>query len=296
VVTGQKQERLDAAGAARRILGAEDRGEALVSLLVLDGPAEGSRRIVAGTWSEGSTGIGSLDAALDDLGRRILARELSPGRRGRDAGTHFVSPATGDGDPAGEEVQVYVERYAPSAELVIVGAGHLAVPLTRVGDLLGYQVTVLDDRPDFAQADRFPQAARVTEVSFSDPFAGLTIRASTHVVLVTRGHRYDYECLRRLLRLPRPPSYIGMIGSRRRVRATFHQLLEEGFAVEELERIRAPVGLDLGGETPEEIAVEVAAELVMLRRGGSGRPLIEVEGVARRFFSGPSNEDKRDST
>lgn len=291
-MTGQKQERLDAAQAARRILGAEARGEPLVCLLVLDGPAEGSRRIVASEWTEGSTGFGTLDEALDDLGRRILTGELPPGRRGRDAGTHSLSPVAADGD----EVHVYVERYLPPAELVVVGAGHLAIPLTRVGDLLGYQVTVLDDRPDFARADRFPQASRVVEVSFADPFAGITIRPSTHVVLVTRGHRYDYECLRRLLRLARPPAYIGMIGSRRRVRATFHQLLEEGFKVEELERIRAPVGLDLGGETPEEIAVEVAAELVMLRRGGSGRPLIEVEGVARRFFSDPSDKDVVDST
>lgn len=272
---------LDAAGAARRILEAEARGEGIVSLLVLGGEGEGSYRVVGSDGSEGTTGSPPMDSALDALGRSILAGDTSPGRKGRHAGTHRV-------EMGNEPVDVYAELHRPPPELVVVGAGHLALPLTRLGSLLGYRVTVLDDRPDFVRAERFPEAERVVKVSFREPFAAVAVGPATHVVLVTRGHKYDYECLRRLLSRPDPPGYIGMIGSRRRVRATFHQLLEEGFAVEELERIRAPVGLDLGGETPEEIAVEVAAELVLLRRGGSGRPLREVEGVARRFFESTS--------
>jgi xanthine dehydrogenase accessory factor len=102
---------------------------------------------------------------------------------------------------------------------------------------------------------------------------------------VTRGHKYDYECLVRALRTDPPPAYIGMIGSRRRVRATYVQLIEEGFDRALIGRIHAPVGLDIGSETPEEIAVSVAAELVMLRRGGTGVPLKDVERVAERFFN-----------
>ncbi len=270
---------MDALNAARRILEARRTEVGVASLLILDGPAEGARRLVfADGTAEGDVGDSDLAAALDDLGARLVTGELAAGRRGRDAGTHQVDA------PAGGPVQVYAEVYLPPATLLIVGAGHLALPLSRLGHLLGYRITILDDRPAFARGERFPDADDVRLVDFQAPFAGVEVRRTTHVLLVTRGHQYDYECLRRLLLLDEPPEYVGMIGSRRRVRATFHQLREEGIAVETLERVRSPVGLDLGAETPEEIAVAVAAELVLFRRGGSGRPLVEVEGVARRFF------------
>lgn len=271
---------LDAADAARLMLEAREAGRGAACLLVLEGPSEGRRRVVReGGPAVGAVGDPALLDALDELGRRLVVGEVPAGRRGREAGVHTVRAS-----PEGDEVEVYVELQRPTPELVIVGAGHLALPVSRLGAMLGYRVSVLDDRPDFARAERFPEAERVLRVDFREPFSRIEVGPFSHVLLVTRGHRYDYECLRRLLAMPSPPAYIGMIGSRRRVRATFHQLLEEGVPLEALERIRAPVGLDLGGETPEEIAVEVAAELVQLRRGGSGRPLIEVEGVAQRFF------------
>lgn len=275
---------LDAAHAARRILEAEASGEGVVSLLILEGPLDGFRRLVPEhAPPEGALGTRELEDALDALARRVLTGDVEAGRKGREAGVHRVAIALpGESEP--RELEVYLELFRPPSPLIIVGAGHLSLPLTRLGALLGYRVTVLDDRPEFARAERFPEADRVLRVDFQDPFAELEPGPHAHVILVTRGHKYDYECLRRLLRMPEPPCYVGMIGSRRRVRATFHQLAEDGVPPEVMERIRSPVGLDLGGETPAEIAVEVAAELVMLRRGGSGRPLVEVEGVARRFF------------
>jgi xanthine dehydrogenase accessory factor len=157
--------------------------------------------------------------------------------------------------------------------------------MAHLGSLLGFKVTVLDDRPDFATRERFPDADRLIRADFSDPFADVPLHARSHILLVTRGHKYDYECLVRALRTDPPPAYIGMIGSRRRVRATYVQLIEEGFDRALVGRIHAPVGLDIGSETPEEIAVSVAAELVMLRRGGTGVPLKDVERVAERFFN-----------
>jgi xanthine dehydrogenase accessory factor len=157
--------------------------------------------------------------------------------------------------------------------------------MAHVGALLGYRVIVLDDRPDFATRERFPDADRLVQADFSDPFADVRLHDRTHILLVTRGHKYDYDCLVRALRADPPPAYIGMIGSRRRVRATYVQLVEEGFGRDLIDRIHAPVGLDVGAETPEEIAVAVAAELVMLRRGGTGMALKDVERVAERFFS-----------
>ena len=161
----------------------------------------------------------------------------------------------------------------------------------QLGALLGYRVTVLDDRPDFATRERFPDADRLVRADFSDPFADVRIHERSHLLLVTRGHKYDYECLIRALRTDPPPAYIGMIGSRRRVRATYVQLLDEGVDRPLLDRIHAPVGLDIGAETPEEIAVAVAAELVMLARGGTGTSLKEVERVATRFFQDPKEAE-----
>ncbi|MDC0160108.1 XdhC family protein [Gemmatimonadales bacterium] len=187
-----------------------------------------------------------------------------------------------------KQFELYVEIRRPIRELIVVGAGHVAQPMAHIGALLGYKVTVLDDRPDFATRERFPDAKRLVRADFADPFAEVTLHERSFLLLVTRGHKYDYECLVRALRACPAPAYIGMIGSRRRVRATYVQLLEEGIDRELLDRIHAPVGLDIGAETPEEIAVSVAAELVMLDRGGSGSSLKDLERVASRFFSDTS--------
>ena len=190
----------------------------------------------------------------------------------------------------GAELEVYVELRRPVLELVVVGAGHIAQPLARMGASLGYRVSVVDDRPDFATRERFPEAERLVRADFDDPFRDVPMHERTHLVLVTRGHKYDYACLVRALRLDPPPAYVGMIGSRRRVRATYVQLLEDGIPRSLLGRIHAPVGLDIGAETPEEIAVAVAAELVLVRRGGSGRMLKDVERIDERFFNAGNDE------
>lgn len=214
----------------------------------------------------GSLGDPETDATADAAAREILRGQ---GREGRMEA----------GDSA-----LYLELHQPTPEMVIVGAGHIAQPLSAVGALLGFRVTVADDRPDFATGERFPHAHRLVRVDFGDPFAEIPLGPLSHLVLVTRGHKYDYECLRRILLSDVRPRYVGMIGSRRRVRATFEQLLAEGIPRDRLETVRAPVGLDLGAETPAEIAVAVAGEMVLEWRGGSGAPLRRVERVLERFF------------
>ena len=154
-------------------------------------------------------------------------------------------------------------------------------------------VIVADDRPEFATRERFPSADLVQAVDFQDPFATLPLHGLTHLVLVTRGHKYDYECLRRVLLSDVTPRYIGMIGSRRRVRATYQQLVDEGIPRDRLSAVRAPVGLDLGAETPAEIAVAVVAEMVLAWRGGTGSPLHESERILDRFFKDTPEETVR---
>ncbi len=264
---------------------AEAGGEAAVALVVgaSDEAFLGRRLAVRRTPDGGELRVGvadDVDRALEPVLIPVLQDALSD-RRAAD-GLREVA------GPDGGALEVYVEIRRPVQELVIVGAGHIAQPLSHLGALLGFRVVVLDDRPDFATRERFPDAHRVLRVDFDHPFAEVTLHERTHIVLVTRGHRYDYPALLAALRAEPAPRYIGMIGSRRRVRATYHQLVEDGIDPAALIRIHAPIGLDLGAETPEEIAVAVAAELVLVRRGGTGRPLRELARVAERFFGGES--------
>lgn len=265
---------LDAASSAALALEANAAGSSTASLVVVAPPPRAGARllvVVSPSGAEarhGTLGELALDRAALDAARSALA-----------------DPCHRDGIVAlGGDVEAYVEIRRPVPDLVIVGAGHIALPMARIGAELGFRVWVLDDRPDFATRERFPTAHRVVRANFSDPFREVPIHARTHILLVTRGHKYDYDCLVKVLRHEPAPAYVGMIGSRRRVRATFAQLLQDGIGRARLADIHAPVGLDIGAETPDEIAVAVAAELVKIRRGGTGAPLRDLENVAERFF------------
>ncbi len=175
--------------------------------------------------------------------------------------------ATAD-EPA---LDVYLEVMTPPPQLVIVGAGHIAVPLAKIGKLLDFEVTVLDDRSAFANPQRFPEADHVIAANIEKTLMDFPVTPNAYFVLVTRGHQLDEEACRCIL--GKGAAYIGMIGSRRRTREVKRHLIEQGFSQALTDQIYAPIGLDLGAETPGEIAVAIAAELVNLRRGGRVVPL-----------------------
>lgn len=258
---------------AARALDALRGGEPLVSVVVVaGGPGEvGSRMLVWTGHHEGTLGNPEADQQAIRLAREVLAG---------------AGPGVREVDVPGASLTLYLEAYRPPPELVIVGGGHIAQPLCRIGAMLGFRVRVLDDRPDFAIPERFPEAAEVIRADlFTAPFGQVRIGPETHLVLVTRGHKYDYQALLDALRLPTPPAYIGMVGSQRRTRAALEQLIRDGVPTESLAAIRAPIGLDIGAETPEEIAVAIGAELVQVRRGGTGTPLRDRARVVERWFS-----------
>ncbi|MDD4238486.1 MAG: XdhC family protein [Desulfotomaculaceae bacterium] len=170
-----------------------------------------------------------------------------------------------------QSATVMIDPYLPPHELIILGGGHIAVPLLTIGKILGYQVTVVDDRHDFASEKRFPEADTVICCDFSDIEKRLTLGSGSSVIIVTRGHQHDQECLRRLIKYPL--AYLGMIGSRRKIKIVRQQLLEEGIDSEKLDQVHMPVGLDVGAQTPGEVAVSIAAELLRERRGGSAHSL-----------------------
>ncbi|MDR3361612.1 MAG: XdhC family protein [Desulfovibrio sp.] len=160
------------------------------------------------------------------------------------------------------------EYFSPKPRLIILGAGHIAMPLAEIGAMLDFEVVVFDDRASFANTARFPKASRVVCDYFDLMPQRLAIRRSDYVAIVTRGHKYDQDCLRAILQ-EKIPYYIGMIGSKRRVVIVRRQLLEEGHAPEVLERVHSPIGLAIGAVTPEEIAVSILAEMIQERRKDS---------------------------
>ena len=179
------------------------------------------------------------------------------------------------------EASVFFDLALPKPELIVVGAGHVAVPIAQVGRLLDFRVTVVDDRPSFANAERFPTADHIIVDAFESAVDDLEITPSTYVVLVTRGHTHDVHALRKLVR--QPAAYIGMIGSRRRVFAVFKLLRDEGVPVEDLLRVHAPIGLDIKTETPGEIAISVGAEILKARRGGGAASMSDLMRAQYEF-------------
>jgi xanthine dehydrogenase accessory factor len=150
--------------------------------------------------------------------------------------------------------------------LYIFGAGHVAQPTARLAAMVGFDVVVLDDRPEFADAGRFPEAAAVrTLASFDTAFEGLAVDGDTHIIIVTRGHLHDRVVLAQALKTT--ASYIGMIGSRRKRDAVYERLLNDGYTAADIARVYSPIGLAIGADTPEEIAVSIVAELIAVRAG-----------------------------
>ncbi|MDR3294240.1 MAG: XdhC family protein [Clostridiales Family XIII bacterium] len=160
-----------------------------------------------------------------------------------------------------------VEYYAPRPRLLIFGGGHIALSLSAMGAMLDFQVVVFDDRPVFANDERFPSAHAVICDSFANVMDRLQIRKNDYVVIVTRGHQHDTLCLQGVLR-GTLPDYMGMIGSKRRVGIVRKQLAEEGFPPEDIARLYSPIGLRIGAATPQEISVSIMAEIVSHKRQG----------------------------
>ena len=222
------------------------------------------------------------DGALD----RAIRRDLAVARTATEP---FSVAYAGDGEVARRRrdgaVEVFFEPMRPPDRLVVVGAGHVAVPICQIGQAAGFEITVIDDRSDYANRERFPQAEQILVGDMAECLARLDIDPSTFIVLVTRAHAFDERALQTLVGCPAP--YIGMIGSRRRVLIVYRNLVELGISPESLGNIYAPIGLDIGSRTPEEIGLAVVAEIVNVKRGGPA-PSLRLEQW-QRFVNVPES-------
>ncbi len=165
----------------------------------------------------------------------------------------------------GGQMDVYIEPIEPSPELYIIGAGHVGFHLARVAHEVGFRVHVVDDREKFANSERFPSAVEIVVDDIPAWIARTQLPAHAYAVIVTRGHTNDLEALRALA--PRELRYLGLIGSRAKVARIYEQLVEDQTTPEQLQHVHAPIGLDIGAVTPQEIAVSILAELIAVKHG-----------------------------
>ncbi len=170
-----------------------------------------------------------------------------------------------------EGFQLFIEAFTLPPTLVVMGGGHISKALTTLAGPLGYQYYVVDDRPEFANPDRFPDAVETIVAEYDKGLENIPITPNTAVVVATRGHRYDDMAAEAAVRSK--ASYVGILGSKRKNLMIFEELFRKGIPEERIRAVRAPVGLDLGGRTPEEIALSIMSEIVALRHGASGSAL-----------------------
>lgn len=169
----------------------------------------------------------------------------------------------------GGTLEVFVEPILPQPTLYIFGAGHISLAVSRIASEAGFAIAVIDDRESFANLERFPMASEI-HTSFADSFEKIHPHSSSYLLIVTRGHKDDMRVLAWAVNTD--ARYIGMIGSKRKVLSVYKALGKEGFAAEKFENVHAPVGLDIGALSPEEIAVSIVAELIAVRRNAKGSP------------------------
>lgn len=168
---------------------------------------------------------------------------------------------------------IMVELYEAPARLLVVGGGHVGLAVATLGELCGMSVAIFDDREEFANSERFPMAEQVFAGDTAAALDGFGIGASDYIVLVSRGHQLDELALRHTV--GKGAAYVGMIGSRRRTQTVLEHLRDSGIEVTALNSVHTPIGIDIGAETPEEIAVSILAEIIMERRGGSGARMLQ---------------------
>jgi len=197
----------------------------------------------------------------------------------------------------GGTLEVFIEPVLPPALLYVFGAGHVAINLCRVAGIAGFDLIVTDDRSSYATKERFPSAREVHALDFDEAIQKLDPNETSYIVIVTRGHRDDMRILRWAVQTR--AQYIGMIGSRRKVIKIFETLRKEGVPARLFDRVHAPIGLDIGAITPEEIAVAITAELIAIRRHtGSGLPHMSWfqsrESEAEEVPNSPAAVDERE--
>ncbi len=212
----------------------------------------------------GTIGGGCLEAEVWQEAMKVMAEE-----KPRTVHMDLTGKnAEESGMICGGIMDIYLEPVIPMPKVVIFGGGHISLFVSKMSALVGFEVAAIDDRPDFANQERFPEAAEVIAEDYEIALPKIQVNRSSYIVIVTRGHAYDQEVLEWAINTE--ARYIGMIGSRRKIQTVYNNLEAKGISPERLQRVHAPIGLDIGALTPEEIAVSIVAEMIQVRRKTQG--------------------------
>ena len=254
-----------------KLIDAYEGGEPVGLATVVNAPANGGTAL-------GAKLLLLLDGSVSgSLGNPELdARAIESARRVADVGStdSFITE---------EGVEVFIEGFTTPPTLAVIGGGHVGKATADLANMLGYRVFIADDREEFANPDRFPYAEQTVVTKYDEWAEHLPINVNTFVVVATRGHRFDDMALESALTTR--ARYIGLMGSRRKNLMIYQRLLEQGVPLERLKEVHAPIGLDIGGLQPEELAVSIMSEVIMTRRGGQGGPMQMAEWYIDRVAS-----------
>lgn len=254
------------------ITGLLERGEAAALCTIVDSKGSTPRRagskmlVYENGEFTGTVGGGELE-------HRVLDEAMIAMVEGKPSLLKYsmTDPKRGDPGVCGGQVEVYVEPILPPAKVVVIGGGHVGKAVAHLAKWLGFRVAVSDDRTEFCTPEMNPDADEFYPVAMQELPKHLKLNRQTYLILTTRGSLIDVEGLPALLESK--AAYIGVIGSKRRWATTVKGLQEKGIRDEQIARIHSPMGLELNAETPEEIAVSIMAEIIMLRQGGNGKPM-----------------------
>jgi len=245
-----------------------ERGETALLVTRVGGPEHVGAKLLI--LEQGSS-VGTLgDAELDS----IVVSQAARIRASRDETRMFSLSEFASEFPSARETLLLFERLQPPPRLVVCGAGHVGASLAKLAAYAGYHTTLIDDRADFLKRERFPE--NEIDLIVADEWSSAVREAigngrGVSVAVVTRGHNEDEQCMQAVVRAN--PDYVGLIGSKRRTSIVIERLRESGISEEQLQKIRAPIGLDIGAVSPEEVALSIMAEIIAERRGAAGGSL-----------------------
>lgn len=242
----------------------ENRRIALVTLTKSEGSTPGKEGSIMSVDSggniEGTVGGGKIEKTLIDEAVECIGKNQSK------AFTYDLNASAELGMVCGGRVEGYIKVFGPARKLLIAGGGHVALELYQLASVLKYNTIIFEDREEFGNPDRFPQASQIILGDVAENLSAFPVDANTYVMLVTRGHKHDEEALKAVINSE--AAYIGMIGSKSKAKKTLNKLLEEGYDEERVNSVYSPSGLGIGGTTPEEIALSILAEMQKVTHNG----------------------------
>lgn len=250
---------------------------AVVTVLEVKGSSPGKEGSMMAVFSDGSI-LGTVGGGA--LEYEFIQEALKAIKENKSCEKSFELTEKGSLHmKCGGFVRAYIKVFAKREKLLIMGGGHLGAELYTLGKFLNKYVVVFDDREEFANRERFPEADEIIFGKMEETVKNYSIDENSYIIIVTRGHENDKECLKAILDKKVSPKYIGMVGSRGKVLSTYKELLDEGYSKEELKKIYSPIGLDISSSEPKEIALGIMAEITAVKNQKTGEHMRDVRKI-----------------